>query len=241
MVKKLMNPERRSSGPRLSSLAAEGTVTESVHGQLRQAVLRGQLKPGQYLVELDVARQYGVSRGPAREALRLLQQEGFLDVIPRRGYIVAPITVTKVRELFDLRMILEVAAAARATRNATPQEVDHLERLVGDPYSPGDPESYSRFLAQNKAFHSAVCRLARNTRVSRIVESLLDELERLFHLGLDVRDRSELLVQEHRDLVAAMRLGIPEDAARVMESQIESACQMVLEGIMRGALPGTVT
>jgi DNA-binding GntR family transcriptional regulator len=203
-------------------------------------VLRGQLKPGTYLVELDVARRYGVSRGPAREALKLLQREKFVEAIPRRGYLITPITMTQVRELFELRVILESAAAVRATQRATAQEIDALERLVGDPYAPGSAESYAQFLAQNKVFHSAVARLARNGRVSQIIESLLDELARLFYLGLDVRDRSDELVNEHRELVQAMRGRDPEQAARVMRQQIENACQMVVEGIMRGSLPTAV-
>jgi DNA-binding GntR family transcriptional regulator len=234
MIKSQAISHRRSDSG--TSPRADGSITRTVHERLRQAILTGRLRPGQRVVELAIAEQYGVSRAPAREALKLLQQERLLEVVPRRGYVVAPVTTAQVRELFELRRMLESAAAARATRNATPADLDALARLVGDPYAPGDPESYARFLAQNKVFHAGVARLARNARLSRIVEALLDELERLFHLGLDVRDRSEALVQEHRDLVLAMRTGDADEAARVMALQIDNACQMVLEAIMQGAL-----
>lgn len=224
------------SSTRLLRAAEAGRTTQArgLFLRLRQAIIRGELRPGDRLVELKVAHRFGLSRASAREALKLLELEGFVKAVPRQGYVVPGITIRQIKELFDLRLLLEREAAARAARRATPQELDELERLVGDPYAPGDPESYRRFLSQNKVFHAAVARLARNERVATIVESLLDELERLFHLGLDVRDRAEALIQEHRDLVAAIRAGDPEQASRLASAQVQNSYEMVLEGIMQG-------
>ncbi|MDR7545451.1 MAG: GntR family transcriptional regulator [Armatimonadota bacterium] len=229
---------RRSTLAR--SPGAEGTIARFVHEELRRLVLEGRWKPGHTLVELDIARRYGVSRAPAREALKLLEREGLVSAVPRRGYVVSEITVRQIHELFDLRLILEREAAVRAARTATPQDIAHLESLVGDPYLPGDQESYRRFLAQNRVFHGAIARLARNERLAALVEALLEELERLFHLGLDVRDRAEALVQEHRDLVEAIRAHDPERASHVAAAQIENARHMVLEGVMQGSLSANI-
>ncbi len=216
------------------------SVARALHNQLRQGVLRGMWRPGHTLVEHKVAHAYGVSRGPAREALKLLEREGLLTAIPRRGYVVSMITVRQIRELFDLRLILEREAAARAARTATPEDVARLEALVGDPYLLGDQESYARFLSQNRAFHVAIARLTRNDRIAALVEALLEELERLFHLGLDVRDRAETLVSEHKELVDAIRAHDPKRAMRVAAAQIENAQTMVLEGVTQGLLPAAV-
>jgi DNA-binding GntR family transcriptional regulator len=169
-----------------------------------------------------------------------LQHEGLVEAVPRRGYIVTPITVKQVQDLFGLRLVIERAAAVHAARAATEGEIVDLERLVGDPYLPGDLVSQSRFLAQNKTFHLAVARLTGNERMVALLHRLLDELERLFHLGLDVKDRATDMVREHRDLVAAIRARDPAAVGRAVEVQIENSRQMVLEGILGGALEAQV-
>jgi DNA-binding GntR family transcriptional regulator len=207
-----------------------------IHAALRRQIMIGQIRPGDRLVEGELARVWGVSKSPLREALKALQHEGLVEAIPRRGYVVTPITVKQVQDLFDLRLILEREGAARAATAASAASLEELEALVGDPYVVGDVESQNRFLTVNKQFHLAVARATGNQRVVNLLERLLDELERLFHLGLDVRDRADVLVQEHRDLIAAINARDPARAAAVMEAQIENARQMVLEGILQGAL-----
>jgi DNA-binding GntR family transcriptional regulator len=192
------------------------------------------------LVEAEVSARYGVSKSPAREALKVLQQEGLVDVIPRRGYVVAPITVKQIKDLFDLRLILEREAAMVAARTASEEDIALLRRLSGDRYVPGDPDSYARFLTQNRSFHLAVAQVSRNERLTAVLARLLDDLERLFHLGLDVRDRSETLIHEHHGVVDAIVARDPTRAAAAMAAQIENSRQMVLEAVMSGALVAQV-
>jgi DNA-binding GntR family transcriptional regulator len=207
-----------------------------IHAALRRQILTGQLRPGDRLVEGALARRWGVSKSPLREVLKRLQHEGLVEAVPRRGYLVTPITVRQVQDLFDLRLILERDAAVRAARSASAAQIDALARLVGAPYVMGDVDSQNRFLATNKRFHLAVARTTGNQRLVGLLDRLLDELDRLFHLGLDVRDRADTLVQEHQDLVAAIEARDPARAAATMERQVENARQMVLEGILGGSL-----
>jgi DNA-binding GntR family transcriptional regulator len=207
-----------------------------IHAALRRQILTGQVRPGDRLVEGELARRWGVSKSPLREALKTLQHEGLVEAVPRRGYLVTAITVKQVQDLFDLRLILERESAARAARTASPMQIETLRRFVGDPYVVGDVDSQNRFLTANKQFHLAVAQTTGNQRLVGLLDRLLDELERLFHLGLDVRDRADVLVEEHRALVAAVEARDPERAAAVMETQVENARQMVLEGILGGAL-----
>jgi DNA-binding GntR family transcriptional regulator len=207
-----------------------------IHQALRRQILTGRFRPGDRLVEGELARAYGVSKSPLREALKALQHDGLVEAIPRRGYVVTPITVKQVQDLFDLRLILERETAARAARSAAPEQVDELRRLVGAPYVVGDVDSQARFLLQNKAFHLSVARLGGNLRLVALLDRLLDDLERLFHLGLDVRDRADSLVAEHVELVDAVAAHDSARAAQVIEAQVANARQMVLEGILDGAL-----
>jgi DNA-binding GntR family transcriptional regulator len=227
----------RNSTLRVGRVRAQ--FTGGVFSHLRKAIVEGEVKPGDRLVEMQVARRFDVSRAAAREVLKRLEGEGLLEAIPRRGYVVPPITIHQVQQLFDLRLILEREAAARAASKAAVDDIEKIARLVGDPYMPGDRDSYRRFLTQNIAFHTAIARLSGNERLTAIVESLLEELGQLFHLGLDIRDRAEELVREHKELVGAIRARDPETAARVVVMQVENSRRMVLEAILGGDLQAT--
>jgi DNA-binding GntR family transcriptional regulator len=211
-------------------------LTTEVYRSLRAAIITGKLRPGERIVESQLGRQFGVSKSPGREALKTLQHEGLVDAIPRRGYIVTPITVKQVQDVMHLRLILEREVAAQAARKATPAQIDALRSLVGAPYVPGAPETYSRFLGQNKLFHMALARITGNARLLEIMDRLLDDLERLFHLGLDVGDRSQMLIREHEELVDAIAAHDAERAMRLTEAQIERARQMIIEAILGGSL-----
>lgn len=215
---------------------SDGAIAEDLYRSLRQAIIGGRLRPGERLVETQVAQRWGVSKSPGREALKWLEQEGLVQAIPRRGYVVTPVTVKQIQDLFDLRLILERETAARAARVATREQVEQIRRLVGVPYVPGDPQSYTRFVIDNKKFHMEIAKLGGNQRLLDVLDRLLDDLERLFHLGLDIRDRSTALVQEHEELLAAIERQNPKEAGTLATSQIERTRQTVLEAIMRGAL-----
>lgn len=211
-------------------------LTAEVYRSLRAAIITGKLRPGERIVEADLGRQFGVSKSPGREALKTLQHEGLVDAIPRRGYVVTPITVKQVQDVMHLRLVLEREVAAEAARRATPAQIEELRRLVGTPYLPGRSETYARFLGQNKVFHMALARITGNARLLEVLGRLLDDLERLFHLGLDVSDRSQLLIGEHEELVDAIAARDAERAVRVTEAQIERARQMIIDGILSGGL-----
>jgi len=230
----------RARGGGRQPVSVDRLRTADLCDDLRRAIITGRLRPGALLVEAEVSARYGVSKSPAREALKVLQQEGLVDVIPRRGYVVTPITVKQIRDLFDLRLILERESAMVAARTATEDDIAVLRRLSGDRYVPGDPESYARFLTENRSFHLAVAQVSRNDRLTAVLARLLDDLERLFHLGLDVRDRSESLIHEHHAVVDAVVARDAPRAGAVMVAQIENARQMVLEAVMSGSLAAQV-
>jgi len=105
---------------------------------LRDAILSGQFKPGAVLNEKELADRLRVSKTPIREGLSLLEHEGLVQTIPRRGYIVTPITVQHIHELFDLRIILESAAVERAALVITDEQIQALNTLVPDVMPAGD-------------------------------------------------------------------------------------------------------
>ena len=152
--------------------------------------------------------------------------------IPRRGYQVAPVTVKDIHDVFELRLMLEPVAARMAAGTVGAQRLRALDEVVRSSYEPGDPGSTSRFLEASKAFQVAIARATGNSRLADTIERLLDNMTRLLHLGLGLRDRSQELSRAHRSLVKALARGDGEAAERICREQIEMARSMVLSAIL---------
>ncbi len=154
-----------------------------------------------------------------------------MQSIPRLGYIVTPITFSDVHEMYELRTIVEVAAARLAALRA-PQ--DALEKLIASSdfsYVYQDIESYKDFLGQNRDFHIGIARLSGNQRLVDLISNLLDELTRLFHLGLGIRDSAAEMHDAHTALAQAIRERDPDRAEQIVRNEIEMSKNRVLEAL----------
>lgn len=221
------------------NISTPSTATEGAYEHLKRLILTGALAPGLELREGTLTTTSGFGRTPVREALRRLVQEGFVEVRPRQGYRVSVVTLASVRDLFEMRLLLEPAAAELAATRATQEELAALHELAHESYVPGDPDSYERFLERNREFHVRVARVAGNERLARTLQVLLEEMQRLFFISLSGRhgDTATELVHEHHELHDAL---LARDAARarqVVIEQIEASRARVMAGLLAGANP----
>jgi DNA-binding GntR family transcriptional regulator len=212
------------------------SLAEQAYTQLRGEILTCTLSPGQVVSERELARRYEISKTPIREALAQTCYEGLIQRLPGRGYMVAPITIKNIRDLFDLRMILEVTAAERAAQNPTPEQIAKLKEMAVISYNLDDPESHTIFLKTNRAFHMALAEAASNERLVDMLGQLLNEMDRLFYLGLRLRDSSEEMTREHQEVVAALENGDVEGACNTISEQIMNSRDRILEAIMQGEI-----
>jgi DNA-binding GntR family transcriptional regulator len=167
-----------------------------------------------------------------RVALTRLSHDGLVRAIPRRGYRVVPVTLQDIQDVFELRLMLEPAAARMAAGKVNTQQLRTYDEVCSSGYLPGDAKSTSRFLEANKAFHVAIAQATGNARLSAAIEHLLDEMTRLLHLGLGLRKGSQETLHEHKSLVKALARGDGETAERICREQIEAARGMVLSAIL---------
>ena len=210
------------------------SLAEQAYARLRHEILTCVLSPGQVVSERELARQYEVSKTPIREALTQVCHDGLMQRLPGRGYMVTPITIKDVRDLFDLRLILEVTAAERAAQNSSPAQIATLKEMSVVSYSLDDPESHVLFLKTNRNFHLALAEAAGNRRLVKTMEGLMTDMDRLFHLGLRLRDSSEEMRQEHQEVVAALESGDVEGVRDAIARQIMTSRDRILEAIMQG-------
>jgi DNA-binding GntR family transcriptional regulator len=213
------------------------SLAEQAYLRLRQEILVCTLAPGQVVTERELARRYDVSKTPIREALTQVCHDGLVQRLPGRGYMVAPITIKDLRDLFGMRLILEVAAAELASRDPSPALVAELKTLATISYDPGDPQSHVQFLNGNRIFHLTLAHAAGNRRLTIALEGLLLELDRSFYLGLRLRDSSGEMRQEHEEVVAYLESGDVESLKDCIKQQILTSRNRILEAIMQGDLP----
>ena len=219
---------------KLSSTGKDTSLATQAYQRLYQEILTCSLAPGQIVSERELARRYDVSKTPMREALGQACHDGFIQRLPGRGYIVSPITIRDIRELFDLRLILECTAVERAVQNPNSELIGGLKDMAEVTYDPDEPESHISFLKTNRTFHLAMAEATNNQRLISLLSDLFNEMERLFHLGLRLRDSSEEMRREHRELVTALEHGDIHRALKAINHQIISSRDRILEAIIDG-------
>jgi len=211
------------------------SLAGQVYEAIKKDIISCALGPGQQIAQQQLAERYGVGITPVREALQKLTREGLVLTIPRFGYLVTTITISDVAEIFELRAILESAAARLAAARASDEQVEQLAGLAGYTYVYKDRDSYSDFLTHNRAFHIALAKASGNKRLIEAISHLMDELTRMFHLGLDLKDSAAEMRQEHQELVEVLRQRNPEEAEKIVLAQINRSRQRIYEAL----LPGT--
>lgn len=208
---------------------AHAPLRDQIRDELRQRIITGRLSPGARLVERELASELQVSRVPVREALRMLESEGFLEVVQRRGVVVKRMSRRDVEELFDVRMSLEVLATRRATEQATKADLAALRAILDGTeaaLASGDKEAVGE---GNEAFHDALISLADNHLLATLLEPLQGRLHWLFRQHHDPQQ----LQREHRALYDAVASGDPERAgaqalAHVLENR-DLALELLFE------------
>lgn len=199
---------------------------------LYRKVVRCELVPGITVSEAELAKRFDLNRAAARAAVDRLSVMGFLRPVRRRGYVVKPITLRDVNDLFELRMIIEVAAGRLAAGRVDEFSLRRLDRVCTAGYRSGDRESEAKFLQANSEFHLTVAMATGNERLVGTLAQILKEMERLFHFGLSLRNRSDEMQQEHKALIDALASGDADEVERVTREELASSKSMVLDALM---------
>ncbi|MEH0579989.1 MULTISPECIES: GntR family transcriptional regulator [Streptomyces] len=185
-----------------------GAVRERVLVTLRQEIIAGRLRPGDRLVERELADRFGVSRVPVREAIRALVAEGFVLFETPRRTVVRRLSPTDVKELFELREALEVYAAGLAAARATPEDLADLRELLASAAhatETGDAEAITDI---NTRFHDRLLAMAGNTLLISVMEPVGGRLQWLTRRN----EEWPQLLTEHQELYDAIASGDPERA-----------------------------
>jgi GntR family transcriptional regulator, gluconate operon transcriptional repressor len=215
------------SAPALRPLDAPRSLAEDAADRIREQILAGGFRQGEHLVEAKIAEQLHISRGPVREAFKLLRAEGLLQDEPRRGIFVVSLTAEDVRDIYGLRAALEGRAARLLARARDPDVVARLRELadgIDAAVASGDAAEASR---ADLAFHEGLCRLCGNARIHEVFVRYVPTLRALLRLDEQVvRSLDEVSIQ-HRPLVEAIEAGDEETSVRLFSEHAEHAGELI--------------
>ena len=187
---------------------------------IKTDILTCTLQPGQQIAQNQLSEKYQVGITPVREALQRLTQEGYVNPIPRFGYMVAPITLSDVHGIIEMRAIVEPASARLAAMRCSDNQLDQIRRIADKTYTYTERDTYLQFLSYNTDFHVAVALAGGNRRLADTVTKLLEELTRVFHMSLERRDLTQEMAEAHMPLIEALADRDPDRAEAIMMSQI---------------------
>jgi DNA-binding GntR family transcriptional regulator len=197
------------------------SLSASIAAQIRDDILSGRYVPHQRLVESELARQFGVSRVPVREALLSLEPLGLIENIPRRGARVARISAEQVEDLFAVRAALEVLAARLASRRRDRQAVLALEDVLKHGQFAASEGRLDDLPALNLRFHSLIIDAAKNEYVAYAIAPLVERIEMVY--AQHVTKRASGSWAEHGVILRAIVAGDEERAGRLAAAHLENA------------------
>ena len=209
------------------------SLTDQVYSAIKNDILTCRLDPGSRIAQSQLVRRYAFGITPIREALKRLEQEGYVQSIPRFGYLIAPITVQDVEDLYDLRLILEQSAIRLAIQRASAEQAEQIRQSANFTYTFKDSASYLRFLEHNNHFHVGIALTSGNRKLAQLLADVLNEMTRIFNLGLDLRDSAEEMRGEHIALAEAIAARDIPRAEEVVRDQIQLSRQRVLEMLVQ--------
>lgn len=202
-------------------------IRTSVYERIRGEILSCALRPGAMLQERELAERYAVSKSPVRDALLRLEEQALVEVLPRKGYRVKPVSIADAREMYEMRQILERACVARLIETASDATMKALERLARGPKD----ATVAEWIEYNRRFHLALAESCGNARLARATAEVIAQFDRLTYMSVSSGEAIALsrFATEHAEIVAAIRKREKRAAATLVKEHIESSRKRLLE------------
>lgn len=194
-------------------------------------ILAGVLKPGAQVTEVELMEKYDLTRAPVRHAMVRLSHSSWLSALPRRGYMIKPVTLRDVREVFDLRRQLEPEAARRAAGRVDGDLLSKLDEGTRMNYEPSQRDLEDAFFSANVELHTAIAVAAGNQRIARLIKTLHHETERILRVGMRYANWSRGWQHGHSELLNALMAGDGELASQIALRQINYSERVVMDAL----------
>ena len=206
-------------------------LRDAVFETLREAILKGVLSPGQHLMEMQLAYQLGVSRTPVREAIRMLELEGLVNMVPRKGARVAAISEKSLCDVLEVRRVLEELSVRLA---CTRMERDGLEKLdaINQQFIRACPSDDVVQIARiDESFHAVIYEAADNAKLLQLLNQMQNQMYRYRIEYIKLKERRQILVEEHKKIIHSLARRDAEAATEATRAHISHQEQYVMSVI----------
>jgi len=203
-------------------------LREIVFECIREAILDGRLKPGERIMEIQLAEKLGVSRTPVREAIRKLELEGLLVMEPRKGAYVADVSLNDVVDVLEIRASLEGLAASLAAIRASNEEIELLREKAAQFRECLEKNDIQGMINKDTEFHEVILQAAKNKKLSSIIESLREQVQRFRVSYFTKYNMPTYLIQEHQNVLDAIENRDPKKADQYAQEHIKNIEKFII-------------
>lgn len=213
-------PEKRLSAPN-SVREPAGSLRDTAYEEIKRRIITLAYQPGAYINEAGVCQDLQIGRTPVHMALERLAIEGMVEVVPRKGVIVRPISVDEIRSIVEARLLNEPAAARLAAVRATGEELERLQMIVEQARAT-PPHNTEILMELDRQLHATLADATRNRVLGQILNTLHERSLRHWFVSLSDTRHEEKVADEHEDIVAAIASRDPDRAEQAMRDHIDS-------------------
>ena len=206
-------------------------LRDVVFNTLRQAILRGEMEPGERLMEIQLAQKLGVSRTPIREAIRKLELEGLVIMIPRKGAEVAHITEKDMKDVLEVRSTLEELVVELAIKNVTDEKIEELKCANKVFESAIVSKDAVNIVEADVKFHDILYSMTNNARLIQIINNLREQMYRYRVEYLKKKEFHKQLLWEHQEIIRAIEAGEIDVATKITEQHIDNQVEAVSDAL----------
>ena len=206
-------------------------LRDVVFNTLRQAILRGELKPGERLMEIQLANKLGVSRTPIREAIRKLELEGLVLMIPRKGAEVAEITEKSLRDVPEVRRALEELAVELVCEKITEEQIQDLKDAAEEFKESLESGDITRIAEADVKFHDVIYMATDNQKLIQLLNNLREQMYRYRVEYLKRSDFHQQLIDEHEEIIETIESGQKDRAVQVVCQHVDNQVEAVMDTI----------
>jgi DNA-binding GntR family transcriptional regulator len=213
----------------LQALQARKSLGEHVFDSLKQAIIRGNMSPGEWLVESHIAVTLGISRTPVREAIHKLEREGLIDRQPRGGFTVLGLNRDDIEETFGIRAVLEGYAARLAALKHKKKELEPLEKKIEEFEKCLGKKQLNDLTQINTEFHDLLYALSKSPKLVHMINGLTDQIFRFRQIILKETKMAKVSNEDHKQMLDFIRKRDADDVEHLVRDHILRGQRMVLE------------
>jgi len=204
------------------------SLTHKIYENLKEDIINQKFKENSIITEKELAKKYKVSKSPVREALRKLSTEGFIEILPHKGYFITSISFEDLKNIFQIRMILEVGAVEIAIENASLNDIKKLKEIANTKIKTINAKSYIEYSEINYQFHLLIAKSTNNNMLANMIEGVLNQLRRVLYRDLRNLD-FENMKNEHLKIADAIEKKDISLARKIMEKHLLDAKKRIFE------------